>query len=477
MNNLNLSLISFFKSNQLLIRLVVIIFTLFINFQVLYSQAVYVDSNTGNDDNTGTEDAPVFSIQKAIEIVKSQNNDIYMIKINAGMYVLDSPVSVSTDKDMTDKRIVIAASVLPGDPLWKPEKMPVVFSISKKGEVPGQDYHFVVGFLINESHVTIRGLKFPGYFYPNTRYFPIARFNKTKTDLFVEQCLFVGNEDASHLQVGIMAHGNQIRADHCVFYNVRNSVVFWQDAGDGIKSGNGITNSIIFGATQSGVWTAWPDNDFIFKNNIISDCKYAWIKNYDNPTIYSIDSCIIVNNQYYQGIAGNTISPQEFEVIENNVIKEGEISLRPKNEVIHYDLPIDYLHIIPNTLGYDMGAGLFKNNVTDVNMGKLEIPENSTLYQNYPNPFNATTVIRYQLLKSGFTKLIIYNSDGQEIETLINKYQQTGDHQVTWKAEGIASGIYFYKLYVTDHVISSSQLSLERAGHQFLETKKLILLK
>ena len=343
-----------------ILSLIVHIFILSCSIQNLYSQEIYVDCETGDDDNNGSVAAPLMTIEKAVEIVRNNNNDIYTIRINPGIYVLDHPLLIDTDKDMTDKRIVIEASVLPGDETWTPEKMPVVFSISKKGEVQGQDYHFVVSFLINESHVTIRGLKFPGYFYPNTRYFPIARFDKSKTDLFVEQCLFVGHEDASHLQVGIIAHGNGVRADHCVFYHVRNSVVFWMDDGSGIKTGNGISNSIIYGATQSGVWTAWPDKDFMFKNNIVSDCKYAWIKNYDNPTVYQIDHCIFVNNQYDQAIAGTTVMAQAFEVKENNVIREGEISLRPKHEVTHYNLPADYLHVIPNTLGYDMSAGLFK---------------------------------------------------------------------------------------------------------------------
>jgi hypothetical protein len=325
---------------------------------VVHGQAIYV-SNTGDDNDAGTEDAPVFSIRKAAEIIKSYSNNIYVIKIKPGIYVLDSFVSVETDKDMTDKRIMIEAGILPDERSWTPEQMPIVISTSKKGEVPGQDYHYVVAFLINESHVTIRGLKFPGYYYPNTRYFPIARFNKTKADLFVEQCLFVGDEDASHLQVGIIAHGNGIMADHCVFYNVRNSVVFWQSTG-GLKTGNGISNSIIFGATQSGVWTADADKDFIFENNIVSNCKHAWIKNSYNTTKYSINNCVIVNNECYQAVAGDDIVPQEFELEENNVIKEGDILLRPKDEVTHNPLPIDYLHVMPGTLGYDVGAGLFK---------------------------------------------------------------------------------------------------------------------
>ncbi|MCX6260614.1 MAG: hypothetical protein NTY95_07225, partial [Bacteroidia bacterium] len=252
-------------------------------------------------------------------------------------------------------------SILPDDTSWTPEKMPVIASKATKGEIPESD-HFVVSLSINESHVTIRGLKFHGYFYPNTRYFPIARFNKAKTDLSVEQCMFVGDENISQIQAGIIAHGNEVKIDHCVFYKIRNTVVFYQDSGDGIKTGNGITNSIIYGAKQ-GVWTVWPDKDFKFENNIVSDCKHVWVKNYFNSTkSYSMENCVIVNNQFYKVISDSlgVLVPGEFEIKEKNVTKEGQISLRLIENNVDQPLPIDYLHIIPGTLGYDIGAGLFK---------------------------------------------------------------------------------------------------------------------
>ena len=337
-------------------------FLAFICHVTVHAQAVYVDSNTGNDRNPGTKEAPVYSIHKAAEIIRSRDNDIYIVKINPGIYVLESHVSVSTEKEMTNKRIIIEASVLPDDTSWTPEKMPVIASKAKKGELQ-EFFHFVAGFLIEESHVTIRGIKFHGYFYPNTRYFPIARFNKTKTDLLVEQCMFVGDENISQIQVGVIAHGNEVNIDHCIFYKLRNTVVFYQDSGDGIKTGNGITNSIIYGAKQ-GVWTAWPDKDFRFENNIVSNCKHVWVKNYFNTTkSYSINNCVIVNNQYYKVISDSTgaLVPGEFEIKEKNVIKEGEIYLRLIENNVDNPLPLDYLHVIPGSLGYDLGAGLFKN--------------------------------------------------------------------------------------------------------------------
>ncbi|MBN1398388.1 MAG: hypothetical protein JXA06_10190 [Bacteroidetes bacterium] len=329
------------------------------------AQAVYVDSKIGNDNNPGTKESPVYSIHKAAENIKSRNNDIYVIKLNPGIYILDHHVSVATEKEMTDKRIVIEASILPGDTSWTHEKMPVVTSKALKGEISGLN-NWVVSFLIDESHVTIRGIKYHGYFYPHTRYFPIARINKTKTDLIVEQCMFVGDANVSQIQA-VFVHGNRVRFDHCIFYKVRNTVVFGADSGDGIKTGNGITNSIIYGASQ-GVWTSFPDKDFKFENNIVSDCRYVWVKGNANNAKYSIDNCVIVNNKYFQGIPDSVrLNPKVFEITENNVTKEGEISLRltntedkPSLTGVDEPLPIDYMHIVPGTLGYEKGAGLFK---------------------------------------------------------------------------------------------------------------------
>jgi hypothetical protein len=338
--------------DTLLISLII-----FICYLTIPAQAVYVDSNIGNDNNEGTEKAPVYSINKAAEIINRKDNDFYIMKINPGIYVLEKHVSFSTEKDLNNKRIIIEAAILPGDTSWNPEKMPVVVCEEKKG-----DYNFVVAFLVNESHVTIRGIKFHGYFYPNARYFPVARFNKQKTDLLVEQCMFVGDKNASPIQVGIIAHGNEIKIDHCVFYNAKNAAVYWEDLGDSIKTGNSFTNCIVYGAFQCAVWFAWPDKDFVFKNNIVTNCKYVWIKDDFNSSIYSIENCVIVNNQYYQGICKNEGPiPGAFNMNETNIIKDGEVSLRMMDENVDAALPADYLHVIPNTLGYNIGAGLFKN--------------------------------------------------------------------------------------------------------------------
>jgi hypothetical protein len=77
-----------------------------------------------------------------------------------------------------------------------------------------------------------------------------------------------------------------------------------------------------------------------------------------------------------------------------------------------------------------------------------EIPDSYGLSQNYPNPFNPSTVIGYQLPVGGYVSLKIYNTMGQEIQTLVNGYKQAGVFSIEWHPEsikgGLPSGLYFY---------------------------------
>ena len=329
------------------------------------AQAVYVDSNMGNDKNPGTKEAPFHSLQKAAEIIGSVDNNIFTIKINPGIYILDHHLPVKTEKELLNKRIIIEASILPGDTSWTPNKMPVIDCKAMKGEISAHD-NFVVGFLIKQSHVTIRGLKFHGYFYPHVRYFPVARFDKSKTDLLVEQCLFVGDANISQIQSGVIAHGDEVLINHCVFYGTRNTVVFFMDSGNGIKEGNGIINSIIYGVSH-GVWVVAPDKDFRFENNIVSNCRYVFVKSKSNPTKYSMKNCIVVNNKYFTGMPNDKqLVPDDFEIEENNITKEGSVTLvltgvneKPFLDEIEMPLPVNYMHPIDGSLGSNLDAGLF----------------------------------------------------------------------------------------------------------------------
>lgn len=73
-------------------------------------------------------------------------------------------------------------------------------------------------------------------------------------------------------------------------------------------------------------------------------------------------------------------------------------------------------------------------------------PNAFVLYQNYPNPFNPGTTIRYGLARNSFVMLTVYNTLGQQVAQLVNELQQAGDQEIVFRSDGLASGVYFYRL-------------------------------
>jgi hypothetical protein len=89
------------------------------------------------------------------------------------------------------------------------------------------------------------------------------------------------------------------------------------------------------------------------------------------------------------------------------------------------------------------------------------VPTEFALAQNYPNPFNPSTTIRYALPHTSFVTLTVYNTLGQQVAQLVNEQQQAGYHDVVFRGDGLASGVYFYRI---------------QAG-SYVDVKKLILFK
>ena len=110
--------------------------------------------------------------------------------------------------------------------------------------------------------------------------------------------------------------------------------------------------------------------------------------------------------------------------------------------------------------------GLFSQVFRFTTGSTSSVNDNDNLYtynlkQNYPNPFNPVTVIKYQLAKSGFVTISIYNMLGMEVAKLVNEEKSAGSYEVEYGATHLPSGIYFYRL---------------QAG-SFIETKKMVLMK
>ncbi|MBK9404850.1 MAG: T9SS type A sorting domain-containing protein [Ignavibacteria bacterium] len=70
------------------------------------------------------------------------------------------------------------------------------------------------------------------------------------------------------------------------------------------------------------------------------------------------------------------------------------------------------------------------------------------LSQNYPNPFNPSTTIKFDIPKSEFTTLSVYDINGREIRSIVNEKLNPGSYEYEFSAGNynLSSGVYIYKL-------------------------------
>jgi hypothetical protein len=96
---------------------------------------------------------------------------------------------------------------------------------------------------------------------------------------------------------------------------------------------------------------------------------------------------------------------------------------------------------------------------TAVSQTPNSMPGKFKLGQNYPNPFNPSTKISYTLAAKSMTRLSVYDILGREVAVLVNEVQNAGSYDVTFTANNLSSGIYFYKL-VSSETTSTMKMIL-----------------
>lgn len=89
------------------------------------------------------------------------------------------------------------------------------------------------------------------------------------------------------------------------------------------------------------------------------------------------------------------------------------------------------------------------------------LPVKSVFLANAPNPFNPSTTITFTLPERLYTTIRIYDAQGRLARTLVSEDRAAGPHAVAFEGEGMASGVYYYRL---------------TAG-RFVETRKLTLVR
>ncbi|MBS1661842.1 MAG: hypothetical protein JST68_12420 [Bacteroidetes bacterium] len=318
----------------------------------------HVNSFTGNDANPGTKAMPLKTLREAafrVNFSSMKGGDT--ILLSDGVHLLTETVLFNNNRFSQEGRLTIRAEVMPDEPGWSPQRMPIIVTVVPvKANGDGEEAR---GLEIEVSHVTMEGLRFsgsPDYYYidgrQNRRSYPIWRNGKNLEDLVVTQCMFVGNIDVMPLRVAIIANGNGVVVDHCVFYNCENPVVFGDEEG-GVSRHNAMRYCVVYGPHYSGVWTTkGTAADFEYHHNVIAGCRAAWIAD-NTQTKYKVHDCVFAGNVLLTANGRGAAISSDFLQMEN-VKKDGVVEIE-KNQGKK-----NYLQVKEGGLGAELGAGLFK---------------------------------------------------------------------------------------------------------------------
>jgi hypothetical protein len=324
------------------------------------AEDLYINVKSGNDANPGSKLQPLKTIGEAAKRVNMNNEkESTTILLAEGVYPLTETVLFNNNKFSAEHRLTIRAEILPDDPGWIPQLMPIIATVIPARVTPG-DGEEARGLQIEVSHVTIEGLRFTGspvYYYidgkQNRRYYPIWRDGKNLDDLLVTQCLFAGNEDVLPIRVAVIANGHGLALDHCVFFNCQNPVVFW-DAEGGTSYHNAMRYCLVYESNYSGVWTTGSTaDDLDFHHNIIANCRTGWIRDKNSVHHYKIHDCIFAANKNMTGYGNG-------EATSNDFLKMSNVQVTGTVEIEKDQSKNNYLQLKPRSFGSELKAGLFK---------------------------------------------------------------------------------------------------------------------
>lgn len=331
---------------------------------------IYLNPESGSDDNNGQKEAPLRTLYEAARRVNAANGKgALTIFLSEGIYGLDATVTFHPVNWWFSKteRLTIRSEVLPDEPAWGPAKMPVIISTMPLNFKPmgSSDPGTSYGIQIETSHVTIQGLRVlgtPVHEQPTAgivrRNYPIVREGLNLDDLRITQCLFIGDRNAIPNHLAVLASGQGVVVDHCVFYHVKDAVVFFLS--DRPAENCEMHHNLVVGNYGAAVWSWSVAGDFKYYNNVVADANIFWVLNENDQLSFDLANSMVVGyNQLVNKGGGATgfgvpADPKKLRLGKDVIIKkEGKVQLEDDQT------NRNYLHLKPGTLGADLGAGLF----------------------------------------------------------------------------------------------------------------------
>ncbi|MFZ1280255.1 MAG: T9SS type A sorting domain-containing protein [Ignavibacteriaceae bacterium] len=312
-------------------------------------------------------------------------------------------------------------------------------------------------------------------FYPNSpEYILLDSVNCTSPDLAMNW----GRDDAFVLYVKDYTDSSKINLLQYYVSGFNPPVFNREILSTGIKSNNptfGFDYSIAFQTFEDGVWRLeYSPYDWMLPSmstNLLCNYYNPIYFSYPIPTsspiytpffvVFDTDSLVDNNeifiNAFYQYTSGQNDSLINLSQSPGNDYKPKVSYLFGLDSAM---ISIIWLHSENNKTDFWIAKDKFNPVPGDVE-DENNNPFRFIISQNYPNPFNPTTIIHFELLRTDFVSLKVFDLLGNEVAMLVNEEKSIGNYNVEFNASNLSSGVYYYQL---------------KSGG-FIETKKMLLLK
>ena len=109
----------------------------------------------------------------------------------------------------------------------------------------------------------------------------------------------------------------------------------------------------------------------------------------------------------------------------------------------------------------DGGETIIANALPAANIVVENIPTAYGLEPSYPNPFTGVTTIPFATPADGAVRLTVYDVLGRKVATLVDDVMTAGNHEVSWNASDLPSGMYFVRL-TAGAFVATQRVSLIR---------------
>jgi predicted outer membrane repeat protein len=220
---------------------------------------------------------------------------------------------------------------------------------------------------------------------------------------------------------------------------------------DSSHTGDGITQFRVQVSTTMGDYVSAPAEGYSV-DNIAPAVPTSIIAIVDHNWDVTVNWSPAIDQDFASFKVYRSITA-EFELSDELLIEEtaDNFLVDPLSEIGEFYYRVSAVDVHGNESGGSEAAS-----VVVVSLDTQIIPVEFTLEQNYPNPFNPSTNICYGIPEDSQVSLIIYDVQGNVIQTLESSRRSAGWYKVVWdgetaKGKSISTGIYFARLVAGDY--------------------------